>query len=364
MSIDLTNPLQDGINYLKKWRDRYSTKEYPSKIVLNIFYRQYAMDSIWDMQIANSFEKLANTEVDLLEAFKKIETEYSASAENFTSNNRLINLIKEGVEIGGLNYNSLLPLILKAEKEDNTAIEELEFTYLYWFLANKSTMMWSAYGRIGHNNLDSVTKVTNAIIKINKPFTYKNSLNIFGNLIVSKFMEEKYVPLKPLFMNNYEDDFLSGIQAYQNGNYQNAIYFLEKSMSAVKFAGLTKEIEKETIETGYYNLGNAKKETSDFAGAIECYKKALNSNPSFPAFEKGYGYLQQCCFEINTQESLKTAVEYLNVCTKYFPNNEVAFINKGIALINLNDINNARIAFQSAKALGNEDAQEFINDYC
>ena len=364
MSIDLTNPLNDGINYLKKWRDRYSNFEYPSKIVLNIFYRQYAMDSIWDMQITNSFEDLSNSEIDLQEAFKKIENEYSSSAENFTSNNRLINLIKEGVEIGGLNYHSLLPLISRAENEDNEAVEELEFTYLYWLLANKSTIMWSAYGRIGHSTLESVTKVTNAIIKINEPFTYKNSLNIFGNLIVSKFMDEKYVPLKPLFMNNYEDDFLSGIEAYQNGNYQNAIYFLEKSMSAVKSAGLTKEIEKETIETGYYNLGNAKKETSDFAGAIKCYKIALNLNPSFPPFEKGYGYLQQCCFEINSQESLKTAVEYLNICTRYFPNNDVAFINKGIAYVNLNDIYNARKAFESAVLLGNNDARSFINDYC
>lgn len=364
MSIDLTNPLNDGIKYLKLWRERYSSTEYPSKIALNIFYRQYAMDFIWDMQIANSFEKYKNSETDLLTAYRKIETKYSESAEKFIGDNRLINLMKEGVEIGGLNYNSLSSLVSKAEKEDNKAIEELEFTYLYWLLANKANIMWASYGRLGYNEIESITKVTDAIIKINEPLNYKNSLNIFGNLIVSKFMDKNYVPLNPLFMNNYEEDYISGVEAYQNGNYQNAIYFLEKSMSAVKYAGLPKEIEKETIETGYYNLGNAKKETSDFAGAIECYKKALDSNPSFPAFEKGYGYLQQCCFEINTQESLQTAVKYLNICTKYFPKNEVAFMNKGIAYINLNDVNNARLAFESAKTLGNEDAQEFINDYC
>ncbi|KUO66633.1 MAG: hypothetical protein APF83_01440 [Lutibacter sp. BRH_c52] len=199
MSIDLTNPLNDGINYLKEWRNRYSKSEYLSKIVLNTFYRQYAMDYIWDSQIINSFESFSNTESQILKAYQKLEFEYSKSAENFILDNRLESLIKEGMEIGGLNYNTSLPLILQAEKGNNKVVEELEFTYLYWLLANKSILMWASFGRIGYNYLESVTKVTNAIIKMNEPFTYKNSLNIFGQLIVSNFMDTKYVPLKPLY---------------------------------------------------------------------------------------------------------------------------------------------------------------------
>lgn len=363
MNIDLHNPLNEGINQLKKWRERYSNKEYPSKIILNIFYRQYIMDSIWETQIRNSFDELANTEIEVLEAFQKIEIHYSTNARKFNSGNRLINLMKEGVEIGGLNYNSLLPLIEKAENEDNKAIEELEFTYLFWLLANKTSIMWSSFGRIGYNKFESVTKITEKIIKINESFTYKNTLTIFGNLIVSEFLETTYTPLKPIFMNNHEEEFLSGIEAYNNANYENAIYFLEKSIESIESAGFDKNTKKDITEISYYNLGNSKKEVSDFAGAIECFKKALDSNPSRPEFEKVFLFLQQCCFEINTKESLKIAVEYLNICTEYYPGNVNAFMNKGIAYYNLKDNANAKIAFQIAKRLGNQDAQQFI-EYC
>jgi tetratricopeptide (TPR) repeat protein len=363
MSIDLNNPLNEGITQLKKWRDRYSNKEYPSKIILNIFYRQYIMDSIWEIQIINSFDKLANSEIEIIESFKKIENQYSINAQKFNSGNRLINLMKESVEIGGLNYNSLLPLIEKAENEDNKAIEELEFTYLFWLLANKTSIMWSSFGRIGLTKFESVTKITGKIIKINESFTYKNTLAIFGNLIVSKFLETTYTPLKPIFMNNHEEEFLSGIEAYNNANYENAIYFLEKSILSIESAGFDNNTKKDITEISYYNLGNSKKEVDDFTGAIEYYKKALDSNPSRPEFEKIFLFLQECCFKINTKESLKIAVEYLNICTKYYPENVNAFMNKGIAYYNLKDNTNAKTAFKIAKRLGNQDAQQFI-DHC
>lgn len=55
MRIDLTNPYNEGYNNLKTWRTRYSKSEYSSKVVTNIFYRQYTMQSIWDTQIDKSF---------------------------------------------------------------------------------------------------------------------------------------------------------------------------------------------------------------------------------------------------------------------------------------------------------------------
>ncbi|MCF6212790.1 MAG: hypothetical protein L3J45_02070 [Flavobacteriaceae bacterium] len=164
-------------------------------------------------------------------------------------------------------------------------------------------------------------------------------------------------------MNNYYEDYMSGVKAYQECSYENSIYFFEKALSVLKFAGLDKETENDTYETGYYNLGNAKKEVSDYAGAIECYKKTIDSNPSRADLEKIYDSLRECCFINYTDMSLKTAVKYLNICTKYFPKNQEAFINKGIAYANLKDDYNSRIAFETAKKLGNKDAQGFINKY-
>jgi tetratricopeptide (TPR) repeat protein len=165
-------------------------------------------------------------------------------------------------------------------------------------------------------------------------------------------------------MNNFENDYLSGVKAYQDGNYKNAIYFFEKAISASQFAGLSEEFERDSMETGYCNLGNAKKEVSDFNGAIECYKIVLNSNPGRPEYQRLYINLAECCFEIDDATSMKTAIRYLNICTNYFPNNQVALMNKGIAYIKLNDPYNGRLALESAKSLGNKDAQRLINDFC
>jgi len=85
MRIDLTNTFVDGVNNLKTWRSRYLKSEYPFKIVQNIFYRQYTMNSIWESQIDSSFDNFRNTENDVLTAFQKLELEYSNASVNFTS---------------------------------------------------------------------------------------------------------------------------------------------------------------------------------------------------------------------------------------------------------------------------------------
>ncbi|WP_027137213.1 tetratricopeptide repeat protein [Gaetbulibacter saemankumensis] len=165
-------------------------------------------------------------------------------------------------------------------------------------------------------------------------------------------------------MNNFENNYLLGVKSYREGNYENAIYYFEKAMSVLKSAGLPKEFERDSMETGYCNLGNAKKEVSDFGGAIECYKIVLNSNPGRAEYERLYLNLAECCFEIDSPASMETAIKYLNICTSYYPNNVAAFMNKGIAYIKLNDLYNGRKALESAKALGNKDAERFINDFC
>ncbi|MGB8193193.1 MAG: hypothetical protein WCF67_14790 [Chitinophagaceae bacterium] len=73
MRIDLTQPFSEGVNNLITWRARYSKFEYPFKVVQNIFYRQYTMNSIWASQLDNAFEKLKGTETDIIKAFQKIE---------------------------------------------------------------------------------------------------------------------------------------------------------------------------------------------------------------------------------------------------------------------------------------------------
>lgn len=199
MRIDLTNPFNEGLNNIKTWRSRYSKTEYPSKLVLNIFYRQYTMNSIWNSQLDNSFEKFKGTETDILKAFQKIENEYSNASQQFTVGNTLLDLMNKKEDVGGLNYANNIPLITRAQSGDNAAIEELEFTYLYYLLCNKATIMWAAFGRKGFSRIDAIAQVTGAVIEYKQPFSYAGILGVLGQLGLSQKMNSLYSPLPNLF---------------------------------------------------------------------------------------------------------------------------------------------------------------------
>jgi hypothetical protein len=195
MRIDLTNPFNEGIANLNAWRSRYAKQEYPFKVVLNIFYRQYTMNSIWDTQLNSSFDKFKNTETDLFLGFQKLEVEYSNASRQFTVGNTLIDLMNQKQDVGGQNFKNYIPLINNGQHGDNKAIEELEFTYLYYLLNNKATLMWAAFGRKGFSKIDAIAQVTGVVIEYDQPIKYADILSILGRLGVSQSMNKMYSPL-------------------------------------------------------------------------------------------------------------------------------------------------------------------------
>lgn len=198
MRIDMTNPFNEGMTNLNNWRELYSSHEYPFKIVLNIFYRQYTMKSIWDNHINSSFSRFKNSETDFMQASQKLEMEYSNASNHFIIGNTLIDLMNKQHDVGGLNYKNNIPLVSKGQSGDNKAIEELEFTYLYYFLSNKATLLWAAFGRIGFSQIDAITQVTGTLIEYRKEIDYAGILSILGMLGASKTMNKMYSPLSNL----------------------------------------------------------------------------------------------------------------------------------------------------------------------
>lgn len=195
MRVDLTNPYNDGMNNLVNWRNRYSKNEYPFKVVLNIFYRQYTMNSIWTSQINSSFDKFKNTEPEVLPAVRKLSVEYSNALQHFTIGNTLVDLMNKQQDVGGLNYKNNIPLISRAQHSDNKAMEEIEFTYLYYYLSNIATLIWAAFGRKGFSKIEAIAQVTGVVIEYGKPIEYSDILDVLGKLCISQMMNKIYSPL-------------------------------------------------------------------------------------------------------------------------------------------------------------------------
>ena len=161
-------------------------------------------------------------------------------------------------------------------------------------------------------------------------------------------------------IEHYQMEFLTGASALSKGNYQDAILHLEKALTLAKISGLS--TSDDTFDSGYFNLGQAKKAINKYKDAINDFLKVVENNPT--GYENAYLHIAECCFNINNYESMEIAIKSLNQCTKYFPNNQAAHMNKGIAYLNIGDKQNAKVSFNNAKQLGNMDADNFIRDYC
>ena len=199
MRIDLRNPYSDGITHLNNWRTGFSKTDYPFKIVTSTFERQYAMNAIWGSHIDSCFHPSNGKESDIIKTYQQLEIVYNKSLQQFTTENTLINLLNQQQDVGGLNYKNNIPLIAKSRNRDNAATEELEFTYLYYLLCNKSVLMWAAFGKKGFSRIDAIAQVTGAIIEYDTPITYTAILKILGQIGVAVGMNKIYSPLPPLY---------------------------------------------------------------------------------------------------------------------------------------------------------------------
>jgi len=192
MRLDMTNTFNEAKENINIWKKRYASEEYPFKVVLNIFYRQFTMNSIWEKELKSSFVKYFNTEPDWVSGYEKIENEYSQASGQFTVGNTLVNLMNQRQIVGGINYANFEQLISRGKIGNKSAIEEIEFSYIYYYLTNKAINIWASFGRTGQNEIDSIATITGAIVEANQEITYSVITNTIGQIGVAKAMNDLY----------------------------------------------------------------------------------------------------------------------------------------------------------------------------
>lgn len=199
MNIDLTERYNLAMNNLRTWRQRYDKSEYPSKIVDNMFYRQFAMDDIWESELKGSFFQYKNTESDQFTSDIKIQRIYEASALRLNQSNMLKIRMERYEDVGGLNFKNNIELIKKSQGGDNVVLEELEYTYLYFYLSNVLTQSWASLGRLGYSEIEAISKLTGFIIEPNHDIKYEDILTIFGNCVAGVFLKANYIKLENFY---------------------------------------------------------------------------------------------------------------------------------------------------------------------
>ena len=82
---------------------------------------------------------------------------------------------------------------------NNKAVEELEFRYIYYAIANEFLFRWSACGMIGKNKFDSFMAVTGMGINTDSMIDYDSSVTLLGQWGASQFLDRHYNPLPDFY---------------------------------------------------------------------------------------------------------------------------------------------------------------------
>ncbi|HPI29621.1 MAG TPA: hypothetical protein PLB59_01960 [Bacteroidales bacterium] len=160
MPLILDNIYDQGISHLNRWRERYEKKEYPNKIVVNIFYRNYTVLELWK-ELTPYFFKNNNPLNSIEKAYQNIYEAYQNKSKNII-NPKLLTLIEndKDKDIGGVNYDAFKPIINDASNGDNKSVEQTEYVYLFQLLKNECILYWLSLGLCGEDYIDAFFKIT------------------------------------------------------------------------------------------------------------------------------------------------------------------------------------------------------------
>lgn len=201
MRTDLRHSLNEGMNNLMTWRNRYSITEYPEKVTLNIFYRKYTMEfmfpDIIDCFENNMFGKPKVKWSDFNEGFQKLKTIYGSTATAKTHPVLMSLLQQKQKNVGNTNYGIFEPLISGAKSGIDSKLEEIEYAYLYYLLTDECVLLWGAFGGTGISKIDAIGKMSGLIIETEEIKTYGQIEQTLGQLCAAAYLKEHYKALPP-----------------------------------------------------------------------------------------------------------------------------------------------------------------------
>ena len=173
------------------WRNRYSPDEYPHKVVINMMYRAYAMQHIWDEFKSNSLPKFNSFNDGIIWMEKHYRQVAVMNIQPY-----LLNWLSQSpnVSVGTLTYSKYENLASLAETSSNKK-EELEFSYIFELLEDKCVLMYIAIIQSGKNMTDAISMITNYVIEPIPNLDYAMAKHVFQQLFIGRYMHENYQPL-------------------------------------------------------------------------------------------------------------------------------------------------------------------------
>ncbi|MFH1213481.1 MAG: hypothetical protein V1681_05300 [Candidatus Neomarinimicrobiota bacterium] len=179
MSSFIEDLVSAKYNRLNDWRTRYSKREYPDKIGMNLLYEGLTIEKDWD-----DLKKTFDTENQ--GSFDSFDEAYS-----FLYNKRRniqINIVhpiledsfKKVKKLPYLNFDTFRDMCYKAKDSNSDIVEEIEFTYFFHTSAYELIYGWSAFGLIGYDKNHAFQNISRTIFNGIDYYSLESLVQAFG----------------------------------------------------------------------------------------------------------------------------------------------------------------------------------------
>lgn len=189
--IDLSNDFAEGVSKIQTWRNRYNFKEYPHKILINIMYRAYTTNMVWDEFESGMMPKFSSFQESVVYVVKRYGT---LAVEKVNSN--LLNWLQNnpGKWVGNCCYQFMEEVATDAEKSRKN-LDMMEKSYLHHLLNDKMVLYFIAMRQAGETEAKAIERLTNFQVEMTAKLDYGSTKRMFAELITERFLENKGIKI-------------------------------------------------------------------------------------------------------------------------------------------------------------------------
>jgi hypothetical protein len=186
MNVDLTSTFKDARRLLDEWKKRYSKEEYPQKVVMNIFYRKYATEKMWQ----NIIKKSHNTWES---AYEQNKHEYNRVAQ-YEIVPVLEAFIKQDKKVTSIKFSDFNSFISAASRGDNEALKGIEYTYFLNRIFDELAIIWLSFVNSGLSGGEAITRLTGAVLPAAMPInSYSEVENLFDQIGAENYLRSLFI---------------------------------------------------------------------------------------------------------------------------------------------------------------------------
>jgi hypothetical protein len=186
MNTDLTNTFQDARRLINNWKGKYSSTEYPQKVILNIFYRKYTIEKMWSRVINQTFPTWEK-------AYENNMLKYNEIAQN-----EILPILESNLQadkkVTAIKYSDFESYIKSASRGNIDSIKAIEYTYFLNRIFDEFTMLWISMVNAGESKINAITKLTGAVLPREMPInSYAETEQIFDQIGAENYLQTLFM---------------------------------------------------------------------------------------------------------------------------------------------------------------------------